>query len=150
MEYEDEEGDDDGNNNTATTSTTSSTAFASGSGSVGGGQSGLGALDQRQRRRRRRTSSLTYQGPRSPLERYLPFLNLGLCAVLILYGLSAGQGDEGEGDDGSGQHHHHFGLLGLGNLPAIIYLVVIIAKVVMASVDPESELAALRYEYKGA
>lgn len=43
-----------------------------------------------------------------------------------------------------------FGHVGLGNLPAIVYIVVLVAKVVMGSVDPEKELAALKYGFKGA
>lgn len=126
-----------------------------GLGSRGGGDglSGLGTLDRRRRRRRSRANSLTYEVPKSPLERHLPFLNMGLCAILVLAGLSAARGESENnsgGSDGSQHHSHQFGWLGLGNLPAIVYIVVIIAKVVMASVDPEKELAALRYGYKGA
>lgn len=39
---------------------------------------------------------------------------------------------------------------GMGYLPLVVYSVVLIAKVVMSSVDPEKELTALKYEYKGA
>jgi len=39
---------------------------------------------------------------------------------------------------------------GFGWLPAGVYLVVLIAKVVMGSVDPEAELGKLRYDFKGA
>jgi hypothetical protein len=42
------------------------------------------------------------------------------------------------------------GLTGIGNLPGLIYLAVLGAKFVMASVDPERELGGLRYELKGA
>lgn len=119
----------------------------------------MGTLDQvrRQRRRRSSLSLATPSGPghavpKSPLERWLPYLNMGLCAILVAYGLLAGRGGVAAG--GRGPQHHHlggqFGLLGLGNLPAIVYAVVIVAKVVMASVDPERELAVLRYGYKGA
>jgi hypothetical protein len=45
---------------------------------------------------------------------------------------------------------HPVARIGLGNLPAIIYAVVLAAKMVMASVDPEMELGGLKYEYKGA
>lgn len=91
-------------------------------------------------RRRQRTSSFSFTEQKSPLELYLPYLNLGLCGVLVLYGLLVRGGSEG----------HRFGWLGLGNIPAIVYSVVIISKMVMASVDPERELGGLRYEYKGA
>lgn len=116
-------------------------------GDAAAGPSGMGALDQmRRERRQRRRDSLHVAGPghappKSPLERFLPFLNAGLCAILVATGLLAGAAD------GAGEQ---FGLLGLGNLPAIVYGVVVVAKVVMASVDPERELAALRYGYKGA
>ncbi|KAI1093446.1 hypothetical protein F5B19DRAFT_450346 [Rostrohypoxylon terebratum] len=76
----------------------------------------------------------------SPLARYLPYLNLGLCAVLVLTGLLTK----------SGASQGHWGHVGLNNLPAVVYGVVLIAKMVMGSVDPERELSALRYEYKGA
>lgn len=113
-----------------------------------GPSSGLGALDERRRQRRGAGSS----GParrKSPLERYLPYLNVGLCAVLVLYGLLVRRGGGG-GGGGGGEARQQFGLLGLGNLPAIVYGVVVVAKLVMASVDPERELAALKYDYKGA
>jgi hypothetical protein len=32
----------------------------------------------------------------------------------------------------------------------VVYGVVLLAKMVMASVDPESELSGLKYQYKGA
>lgn len=120
---------------------TSAVAFGSGA-----GPSGLGTLNQR--RRRRRTNSLSYMVPKSPLEKHLPYLNIGLCGILILSGMLANRvvGEE----DGEIHHNHQFGWLGLGNLPAIVYGVVIIAKMVMASVDPERELQKLKYEYKGA
>lgn len=76
----------------------------------------------------------------SPLARYLPYLNLGLCGVLVLTGLLTK----------SGASQGHWGHVGLNNLPAIVYGVVLVAKMVMGSVDPERELSALRYEYKGA
>ncbi|KAK3321455.1 hypothetical protein B0T19DRAFT_432337 [Cercophora scortea] len=70
-------------------------------------------------------------GERSPLERVLPWLNAGLCGVVGVMGvLGAG--------------------MGLGWLPAVVYGVVLVAKVVMAGVDPEGELSALRYGFKGA
>lgn len=76
--------------------------------------------------------------PRSPLETWLPYLNLGLVVMLMLLGLVSSPEAAG------------VGWVGLGNLPAIVYTVVIAAKLIMGSVDPESELTALRYEYKGA
>lgn len=118
-------------------------AIASGSGS---GLSGLGALNQR--RRRRRTNSVSFVVPKSPLDKHLPYLNTGLCVILILSGVFANH--VGGGDD-SGRHpRHEFGWLGLGNLPSIVFGVIVVAKMVMASVDPERELLKLRYEHKGA
>lgn len=75
---------------------------------------------------------------KSPLEAYLPYLNLALVGVLCLLGLVI------RSDSAS------FGWIGMGNLPAIVYGVVLVSKMVMASVDPESELSSLKYEYKGA
>ncbi|UNI20364.1 hypothetical protein JDV02_006458 [Purpureocillium takamizusanense] len=77
-------------------------------------------------------------GSGSPLDMYLPYLNLVLVAMVALLGLVAGRGP-GE-----------FGVVGIGNLPALVYVVVLIAKVVMGSVDPERELSALKYRFKGA
>lgn len=76
--------------------------------------------------------------PRSPLEVWLPYLNLGLVVMLMLLSLVSTSVAAG------------VGWIGLGTLPAIVYGVVIAAKLVMGGVDPESELTALRYEYKGA
>ncbi|KAH8678081.1 hypothetical protein BX600DRAFT_451398 [Xylariales sp. PMI_506] len=79
----------------------------------------------------------------SPLAFWLPYLNIGLCAVLVLMGLVAKtQGSSGE--------PRSWGHVGLGNLPAVVYAVVLLAKVVMGGVDPERELSKLKYEYKGA
>ncbi|KAG9256330.1 uncharacterized protein F5Z01DRAFT_505684 [Emericellopsis atlantica] len=75
---------------------------------------------------------------RSPLETWLPYLNLGLAVMLVLMGLLV------KSDATS------FGWISMGNLPVIIYAVALVCKVVMASVDPESELSSLKYEYKGA
>ncbi|KAL1850200.1 hypothetical protein Daus18300_013000 [Diaporthe australafricana] len=120
---------------------------ASGSGD---GPSGLGTLNQR-RQRRRRASSFSLAPQKSPLEKHLPLLNVGLCAVLILYGLlvqrRGGSSDHYDRDE---DHSQHFGWLGLGNLPAIVYAVVLVAKLLMANVDPERELTALKYDFKGA
>lgn len=102
---------------------------------------GMSTLSQR-RRRRRRASSFSVAPQKSPLERHLPLLNVGLCAVLVLYGLLSRRRGDGASE--------HFGWLGLGNLPAIVYAVVVVAKLLMANVDPERELTALRYDYKGA
>lgn len=121
------------------------------SGPGGGGPSGMSTLSQR-RQRRRRASSFSVAPQKSPLERHLPLLNVGLCAVLVLYGLLVQRrgGGTSEHYDGNEDQRQHFGWLGLGNLPAIVYAVVIVAKLLMANVDPERELTALKYDYKGA
>ncbi|KAK4061283.1 hypothetical protein Trihar35433_9610 [Trichoderma harzianum] len=76
---------------------------------------------------------------RSPLERTLPYLNLGLVVLLILMGLV--RGDERGGG---------FGWVSMGNVPGLVYSIAITAKIVMAGVDPEKELTGLKYGYKGA
>ncbi|KJZ77098.1 hypothetical protein HIM_03419 [Hirsutella minnesotensis 3608] len=77
-----------------------------------------------------------------PLVAALPYLPLlarpRLAGLLVLMGLATGRASAS------------FGWVGVGNLPAIVYLVVLASKVVMASVDPERELSALKYGYKGA
>ncbi|KAL7897710.1 hypothetical protein HDV63DRAFT_404517 [Trichoderma sp. SZMC 28014] len=76
---------------------------------------------------------------RSPLEKTLPYLNLGLVTLLILMGLVRGN------ERGGG-----FGWVSMGNIPGLVYSVVLTAKIVMAGVDPERDLGSLRYGYKGA
>ncbi|KAH0496286.1 hypothetical protein TgHK011_003657 [Trichoderma gracile] len=76
---------------------------------------------------------------RSPLERTLPYLNLGLVVLLSLMGLV--RGDRRGGG---------FGWVSMGNVPGLVYSVAITAKIVMAGVDPERELSGLKYGYKGA
>jgi hypothetical protein len=76
-----------------------------------------------------------------PLEQYLPFLNLGLCAMLLL-SLFVPRGAS------AAASNTPYRLL--GSLPAAVYGVVLVSKVTMAGVDPERELNRLRYEYKGA
>ncbi|KAK8086320.1 hypothetical protein PG994_001294 [Apiospora phragmitis] len=76
---------------------------------------------------------------KSPLEVYMPYLNAGLCGVLVLTGFVS-----------KAHAPQQWGHVGLGNLPAVVYAVVLLAKMVMGSVDPETELGALKYDYKGA
>ncbi len=75
---------------------------------------------------------------RGPLESHLPTLNAALCVLLAVL----------EWVSGSGRGRAV--VVGLGYLPALVYGVVLAAKVVMAGVDPERELGGLRYEFKGA
>ncbi|KAL2143898.1 hypothetical protein VTI28DRAFT_9886 [Corynascus sepedonium] len=88
------------------------------------------------------TTTTTASVDKSPLETHLPRLNVGLAALALLTGLlqRLKTGPVGAGVDPTL----------LGALPGIVYAVVIGAKVVMASVDPERELSALKYGYKGA
>jgi hypothetical protein len=71
---------------------------------------------------------------KSPLELYLPYLNLGLIVVLALGGMLLREGGAWPG----------FGLL-----PGVVYGLVIGAKWIMGSVDV-GELDGLKYNYKGA
>ena len=74
------------------------------------------------------------------METHLPYLNGGLCVLAVLMGwVVRRQG-----------HEEGVSSLWLGSLPGIIYGAVIVAKMVMAGVDPERELSVLRYEFKGA
>ena len=98
-------------------------------------------------RRRRRRSSLDALGQQggiggggTPLETWLPLLNVGLCGMLVVMGWLVGHRDVQVTRTG----------VGIGNLPALVLGVVLVAKLVMAGVDPEAELGGLRYEYKGA
>lgn len=77
-----------------------------------------------------------------PLEQYLPFLNLGLCTMLLLSLFLPRRGPSATTSSTPYQL--------LGSLPAAVYGVVLVSKVTMAGVDPERELNRLRYEYKGA
>ena len=77
----------------------------------------------------------------SPLEAWLPYLNVGLCLLVLLTGLVTG---------GGSQVGNSVGRVYLAALPGVIYAATVVAKVVMAGVDPEGELGALRYGYKGA
>ncbi|KAF4467301.1 hypothetical protein FALBO_5836 [Fusarium albosuccineum] len=89
-------------------------------------------------RPRQRRSSFSYVERRSPLEMYLPYLNLGLGLILILMAWTVGRS------------RSEAVWPGMGYLPLVVYVVVLLAKTVMGSVDPEKELSALKYEYKGA
>ncbi|KAK3397381.1 hypothetical protein B0T20DRAFT_379802 [Sordaria brevicollis] len=81
---------------------------------------------------------------RSPLETWLPYLNVGLCALVLLTGLVTGGGGEGHKVGNS------VGRVYMAALPGVVYAATVVAKVVMAGVDPEGELGGLRYGYKGA
>jgi ABC-type dipeptide/oligopeptide/nickel transport system permease component len=73
---------------------------------------------------------------KGPIKQYLPYLNLGLGGVLVLLGMVVSRKIEL--------------WWGFGWLPAGVYAVVLLAKWMMGSVDPEGELGGLRYGFKGA
>jgi hypothetical protein len=73
---------------------------------------------------------------KGPIKEYLPYLNLGLCGVLVLLEMVVGRKIEL--------------WWGFGCLPAGVYGIVLLAKWMMGSVDPEGELGGLRYGFKGA
>ncbi|KAI1855150.1 hypothetical protein JX266_000015 [Neoarthrinium moseri] len=113
-----------------------------------------GARAASTRRRSRRDSfSLPQAVPladgHGPLGTWLPYLNLGLCALLVLMGLLGAGTAAGRGA-AAGAVPRSWGHVGLPYLPAVIYAVVLLANVVMGGVDPERELSGLKYEYKGA
>ncbi|KAI0418705.1 hypothetical protein F5X98DRAFT_108205 [Xylaria grammica] len=111
-----------------------------------GGNTLLGPIGANAQRRRRASAAgsrfFTWaQRHRSPLQQYLPLLNVAICALLVLAGFLSSQRSAAA---------RHWGHIGLANLPAVVYVVVLVAKMLMGSIDPEKELSALRYEYKGA
>lgn len=91
----------------------------------------------------------------SPLTRYLPFLNIALALLTFLTSFLQQQLQQQQQQQAQNPNHTNnsgggVNPLLLGALPGIVYAVVIGAKVVMASVDPERELSGLKYRYKGA
>ncbi|KAI1165458.1 hypothetical protein F5B18DRAFT_611082 [Nemania serpens] len=101
----------------------------------------MGANAQRRRRASAGSQFFWSQRHRSPLEQHLPLLNLAICGFLVLAGLLSPR---------RSATAQHWGHVGLTNLPALIYVFVLVAKMLMGSIDPEKELSSLRYEYKGA
>ncbi|KFA68664.1 hypothetical protein S40285_02647 [Stachybotrys chlorohalonatus IBT 40285] len=75
----------------------------------------------------------------SPLQTYLPYLNVALVLVVALMGLRHGP-----------TAAPIVGWVGTGNLPVLIHVAILAANLMMGSVDPERELSGLRYQYKGA
>lgn len=71
-------------------------------------------------------------------------MNAVLCVLAFLTGFLQHRLIQGR------YHESEMSSLWLGGLPTLIYAAVLIAKVVMAGVDPERELNELRYEFKGA
>ncbi|KAM3450702.1 hypothetical protein MY3296_005856 [Beauveria thailandica] len=89
-------------------------------------------------------------GPRGPLDRTLPWLNVLLATLLAFWGAAVAYKASRFGGAGTGTGIGPLAWPIMCNLPAGVYVVVLLAKVVMAGVDPEKELSALRYNYKGA
>ncbi|PFH61990.1 hypothetical protein XA68_15532 [Ophiocordyceps unilateralis] len=100
-------------------------------------RTGIDALDEWASPSRQRP----VPGPshKSPLETHLPWLNAVSAALLVLMGLLSASTSQGG-----------LAWIGAGNLPAIVYITVLVAKCVMGGFDPEVELSALKYNYKGA
>ena len=96
----------------------------------------LDALNEPKSSNRQDTLRQTHPHPHGPIAQYLPLLNIGLCMVLGLLGIVFRGRDDV--------------WWGFGWLPAGVYGVVLLAKVIMGSVDPEAELGGLRYGFKGA
>ncbi|KAI0101841.1 hypothetical protein GGR51DRAFT_304893 [Nemania sp. FL0031] len=111
------------------------------SGTPGGVGLVMGANAQRRRRLTTDSPFFWAHSHRSPLQHYLSFLNVALCVLLVVAGLLSSQRSAAA---------QHWGHVGLANLPPLIYVVVLVAKMLMGSIDPERELSALQYEYKGA
>lgn len=82
----------------------------------------------------------------SPLQKFLPYLTLALCGIVAVMGAVAHARDPAQQQ----QQQQQRDWILRGNLPAVVHGVVLVSKMVMASVDPEAELGALRYGYKGA
>ncbi|KAL2021147.1 hypothetical protein VTK56DRAFT_7453 [Thermocarpiscus australiensis] len=80
---------------------------------------------------------------KSPLERHLPWLNVGLAVLALLVGILETSRTSAGASAGVNP-------VLLGGLPGLVYGVVVGAKVMMAGVDPERELSGLKYGYKGA
>lgn len=79
-------------------------------------------------------------GLRSPIDTHLPYLNAGLSVMLVLMELVASMKSNRGG----------LPWFGMGYLPGSVYGAVIVAKLLMGGVDPETELSKLRYGYRGA
>ncbi|KAA8564971.1 hypothetical protein MFRU_008g01820 [Monilinia fructicola] len=85
-----------------------------------------------------------------PLETYLPTLNLVLSSVLGILGALIKSKHQSKASSAAAGAEADIFWTGFEWLPLAIYLVVLLAKTVMGSVDPEEELGSLRYKYKGA
>jgi len=81
-------------------------------------------------------AGLVHHQPQGPIETYLPYLNIVLSMMLGLLGMVTRGKEEL--------------WMGFAWLPGAVYAVVVGGKWVMGSVNPEVELAGLRYGFKGA
>ncbi|KAH6640747.1 hypothetical protein F5144DRAFT_109514 [Chaetomium tenue] len=110
----------------------------SGSGSGSGSGYGYGAGKRKQRGGLLGSGA----GDKSPLETYVPWLNVGLAVLALLTGMlqRVKMGPQAAGVNP----------LLLGALPGVVFAVIVGAKVAMAGIDPERELSRYKYGYKGA
>ncbi|KAK1832671.1 hypothetical protein QBC39DRAFT_329637 [Podospora conica] len=105
-------------------------------------KTGITRLDNRVASAREPHRPVTDDGP---LARYLPYLTPVLAGTVAVVGWMHGM-------PYPGSRHGWAALCGAaGNLPAVVHWAVVVAKVVMAEVEPGlGELEGLRYGYKGA
>ncbi|KAI0200640.1 hypothetical protein F4808DRAFT_158247 [Astrocystis sublimbata] len=121
---------------------------------AGHGLSPLGANARRRRRASGATSdsaSLFWAAGRhhSPLQQYLPLLNVSICGLLLFAGFLSSSSSSSSSPPSPSQGRDWGGVAQAG-LPALIYVVVLVAKMLMGSIDPERDLGKLKYQLKGA
>lgn len=85
-----------------------------------------------------------------PLHTYLPILNLLLSFILGFLGTLIKSKSRSRSKILEEGTEADIFWMGFEWLPLVIYSSVLLAKVLMGSVDPEAELGGLRYRYKGA
>ncbi|PQE30352.1 Histone acetyltransferase protein [Rutstroemia sp. NJR-2017a WRK4] len=106
------------------------------------GFTGISILDSLNSKTQSKTQAhLPVLSSDGPLQTYLPYLNIALSAILGVLGSLVKAKIQAQG---------MVLWTGFEWVPGGIYAVVIVAKLVMGSVDPEEELRGLRYGYKGA
>ncbi|PQE25382.1 Histone acetyltransferase protein [Rutstroemia sp. NJR-2017a BBW] len=107
------------------------------------GVTGISVLDSlnSKTQAKARNHSPVFSSSDGPLQTYLPYLNIALSAILGVLGSLVKAKIQAQG---------MVLWTGFEWVPGAIYAVVVVAKLVMGSVDPEEELRGLRYGYKGA